>query len=82
MYALKTINCNLEKSVILGNSYSIKFEKQGGLVGSNTLAVVSGENESLGYDIPHGTEAFITTVEGKTVRVINRIEKTHLSIGA
>lgn len=82
MYALKTINGNVERSVVLGASYSLQFEPQDGQVRSNKLAIVTGDDESHGYEISHDTEAFITTVEGKTVRVVNRTTKLPHAFGA
>lgn len=75
MYALKTIHGNVERSVVLGASYSLQFEPQDGPVRGAKLAIVTGDDESHGYEISHDTDAFITTVEGKTVRVINRTTK-------
>ncbi|WP_420285044.1 hypothetical protein [Serratia liquefaciens] len=72
MYALKKQTNESTKVILLGNRFTIQHYPPSG---SDAVASVTGEDERFCYEIDGGTNAFVTTVEGKTVEVINRTTK-------
>ncbi|HBC7417459.1 TPA: hypothetical protein KEY88_000096 [Serratia marcescens] len=72
MYALKKQTNESTQVILLGNQFTIKHYSPSGI---GAVASVTGEDTRFCYEIGAEMNAFVTTVEGKTVEVIHRMTK-------
>ncbi|MGP2741043.1 MULTISPECIES: hypothetical protein [Serratia] len=72
MYALKKQTNQSTQVILLGNQFTIKRYPP---TGNGAVGSVTGEDPRCCYEIGAEMNAFVTTVEGKTVEVIHRMTK-------
>ncbi|HEJ8029411.1 TPA: hypothetical protein ACKPVT_001866 [Serratia marcescens] len=70
MYALKQHTAESTKVIALGNRFTI--QRYSPLTSNDAIGCVTGEDERFCFEIGAEVDAYITTIEGKTVEVINR----------
>lgn len=71
MYALKFVSNEGIHNYSLGGEYHIQREDP--RTSDSPVAIVHGEDPARGWDVRPGSDAYITTMDGKTVEVVHRI---------
>ncbi|MBU9829873.1 hypothetical protein J1779_08000 [Rahnella sp. FC061912-K] len=73
MYALKIVDGNFTEVNSIGCKFKIqRYDQTAMTCSGSAIAIVTGEDERFAWEIPPSADAFITTLEGKTVEVIHR----------
>lgn len=71
MYALKFVSNKHVHSYLLGSEYHV--QRLDPKCDSEPLAMIHGESQAKGWEVYYQSDAYITTLEGKTVEVVHRI---------